>query len=81
VLFSGHAVSEVMVGGHCRGCTLCSLLLPSRPSPCRRRSRRSTYHPWFHVCRLEVHSRFPTIEAPDKVAEAIVRFVTQEVAG
>lgn len=54
---------------------------PSRPSPRRRRSRRSTHHPWFHVRQLEVHSRFPTIEAHDKVAEAIERFVTQEVAG
>ena len=37
-------------------------------------------HPWFEVGRLEVHSHFPTIEAPEKVAEAIEHFVTQEVA-
>ena len=37
-------------------------------------------HPWFEVRRLEVHSHFPTIEALEKVAEAIEHFVTQEVA-
>ncbi len=37
-------------------------------------------HPWFEVRRLEVRSHFPTIEAPEKVAEAIESFVTQEAA-
>jgi hypothetical protein len=54
---------------------------PSRPSPCCAANASCAHHPWFHVRRLEVHSRFPTIGAPDKVAEAIERFVTQEVAG
>jgi hypothetical protein len=54
---------------------------PSRPSPCCAANASCAHHPWFHVRRLEVHSRFPTIEAPDKVAEAIERFVTQEVSG
>ena len=37
-------------------------------------------HAWFSVRKLEAHSHFPQIEVPDKVAEAIERFVTQEVA-
>ena len=40
----------------------------------------ASQHPWFQVRRLEVHSHFPTIEAPEKVAEAIETFLTQEVA-
>jgi pimeloyl-ACP methyl ester carboxylesterase len=37
-------------------------------------------HPWFSVRKLEAQSHFPSIEVPDKVAEAIESFVTQEVA-
>ncbi len=32
-------------------------------------------HPWFQVERLDARSHFPTLEAPERVAHAIARFV------
>jgi pimeloyl-ACP methyl ester carboxylesterase len=32
-------------------------------------------HPWFKVQRLDAHSHFPALEAPETVAKAILEFV------
>jgi pimeloyl-ACP methyl ester carboxylesterase len=32
-------------------------------------------HPWFHVCRLEAASQFPTLEEPDETAAVIREFI------
>jgi pimeloyl-ACP methyl ester carboxylesterase len=60
-----------------------TLHLYGQPARGRRLAAQEAFaaqHPWFQVRRLEVRSHSPTIEAPDKVAEAIESFVTQEVA-
>jgi pimeloyl-ACP methyl ester carboxylesterase len=53
---------------------------PRHPGYLAAQEALAAQHPWFEVRRLEVRSHFPTIEAPDKVAEAVESFVTQEVA-